>query len=298
MKLHDNVLTIDVADREQEREPDDRRISAILVEEGKLTDEGAEKIAELQRREGLKFGEAALRLGLVSEDDLCWAVAKLYDYPHLLPGSESLSRELVTAYEPSGARAEEMRALRTQLLVRWFNPGARRPILAVVSPHPGEGRSYIAANLAITFSQLGERTLLIDADLRAPRQHRIFNVPDKVGLAAVLSGRGERGSAVPVPVLGGLSLLPAGALPPNPQELLSRTRFGALLKDMQAKFDVIIIDTPPAKVYADVQSVVYWAGSAIVLARKNHTRIDDTNGVAQGLADTGAHVVGTVVNNF
>lgn len=296
MKLHDNVLTMDVPEREPEQ--DDKGIGAILLEEGKLTPEGAAKIAELQRREGLKFGEAALRLGLVSEDDLCWAVAKLYDFPHLLPGSDNLSRELVAAYEPASQRAEELRALRTQLLVRWFNPGTRRPVLAVVSPHGGEGRSYVAANLAVTFSQLGERTLLIDADLRAPRQHRIFNVPDKIGLAAALSGRGERGAAVPVPVLGGLSLLPAGALPPNPQELLSRTRFGALLKDMQTRFDVIIIDTPPAKVYADVQSVVYWAGSAVVLARKNHTRVADTNGVAQDLTDTGAHVVGTVINNF
>src|SRR5258706_15677072 len=90
----------------------------------------------------------------------------------------------VVAYEPFHPRAEELRALRTQLLMRWSNAGARHRALAIASPGAREGRSYVAANLAVVFSQLGERTLLVDADLRTPRQHRIFNVPDRIGLSA------------------------------------------------------------------------------------------------------------------
>src|SRR3954471_8337481 len=247
MITQENVLPIEGSGRVILHQ--DGRLGNILVELGKIDPGDIAPILEVQRLRGLRFGEAALSLRLINREDLRSAVAKQYGLPHLLPGSEDISSELVGAYEPFHPRAEEMRALRTQLLIRWSNAQTRHRMLAVVSPGSGEGRSYVAANLAVTFSQLGERTLLIDADLRAPRQHRIFNVPDKIGLAAALSGRGERGAAVPVPVLGGLSLLPAGALPPNPQELLSRTRFGALLKDMQARFDVIIIDTPPAKVY-------------------------------------------------
>src|SRR5258708_21440232 len=167
----------------------DRRIGSILAEEGKLGADDIERVMDLQQREGLRFGEAALRLGLISTDDLRGAVAKQYDLPHLLPGNESINSELVVAYEPFHPRAEELRALRTQLLIRWSNAEARHRLLAIVSPGSGEGRSYVAANLAVVFSQLGERTLVIDADLRSPRQHRIFDVPDRVGLSAVLSGR-------------------------------------------------------------------------------------------------------------
>src|SRR6185436_9716186 len=126
-------------------------------------------------------------------------------------------------------RAEELRGLRTQLMIRWAKAGVQHRVLAIVSPGAGEGRSYVAANLAVAFSQLGERTLLIDADLRRPRQHHIFNVSDRIGLSAVLSGRAGRSAVAPVPEFGALSLLTAGARPPNPQELLAGLGLGVLL---------------------------------------------------------------------
>jgi chain length determinant protein tyrosine kinase EpsG len=292
----ENVLPIEGSGRLVERY--DRRIGTILAEEGKLRAEDIERVMELQQASGLRFGEAALRLGLIGEDDVRCAVAKQYDLPHLVPGSESVSRELVVAYEPFHARAEELRALRTQLLMRWSRAEVGQRMLAVASAERGEGRSYVAANLAVVFSQLGERTLLIDADLRAPRQHRIFNVPDRVGLAAVLSGRADRGAVVSVREFGRLSLLPAGAPPPNPQELLSRPVFSEFLREMRDEFDVILFDTPPARSYADALNVAFRAGSALMLARKDHTRLADTNGLVRELSDTGVRVVGTVLNIF
>jgi receptor protein-tyrosine kinase len=156
----------------------------------------------------------------------------------------------------------------------------------------------VAANLAVAFSQLGERTLLIDADLRNPRQHRIFNVPDRVGLSAVLSGRADPGAVVPVPEFGALSLLPAGACPPNPQELLLRPALAVLLDEFRTEFDVILFDTPPAKLYADAQSLAFRAGSAMVLARKDRTGFADTATVIRELSNSGARVIGTVFNAF
>jgi chain length determinant protein tyrosine kinase EpsG len=292
----ENVLPIEGSGRAIERH--DRRIGGILAEEGKLRPEDVERVMSLQESSGLRFGEAALRLGLIREDDVRCAVARQYDLPHLVPGSESVSRELVAAYEPFHPRAEELRALRTQLLVRWPKTGAKPRVLAVASPGCGEGRSYLAANLAVVFSQLGERTLLIDADLRSPRQHRIFNVPDRIGLAAVLSSRADRGAVAPVREFGRLSLLPAGAPPPNPQELLSRPAFDVLLQEMSRDFDVIVLDTPPAKFYADALNVAFRAGSAVMLARKDHTRLADTTGLVRELSDSGVRVVGTVLNVF
>jgi chain length determinant protein tyrosine kinase EpsG len=296
MNAPENVLPMEASGRVVGR--DDRRIGRILAEEGRLGVGDIEQVMELQRMEGLRFGEAALRLGLITADQLHHAIAKQYDLPHLLPGSESIGSELVVALEPFHPRAEELRALRTQLLIRWSNAKVEHPMLAIVSPASGEGRSYVAANLAVAFSQLGERTLLIDADLRSPRQHLIFNVSDRIGLAAVLSGRADRSAVAPVPEFGPFWLLPAGARPPNPQELLSRLALAVLLHELRNEFDVILIDTPPAKLYADAQAVAFRAGSAMVLARKDRTHLEDTKRVIRELGDMGARIVGTVFNAF
>lgn len=276
----------------------DSRLGNILAEGGKIASSDIARILDVQRERGVRFGEAALRLRLITVDDLRGAIAKQYGLAHLVPGSDSISSELVAAYEPFHARAEELRALRTQLLIRWANARIRHRMLAIVSPGAGEGRSYLAANLAVVFSQLGQRTLLIDADLRKPRQHRIFNVPDRVGLSAVLSGRADRDAVVPLAHLGTLSLLPAGACPPNPQELLLRPILTALLEELRGAFDVILFDTPPAGRYADAQSLAFRAGSAIVLARKDHTSIAATATTIRSLSDTGTRVVGTVINDI
>ncbi len=295
-RAQENVLPIEGSGRVVARH--DRRIGSLLAEAGKLGAKDIERVMELQQKEGLRFGEAAHRLGLITEDDLHCALANQYDFPRLLPGNERINSELVVANDPFHPRAEELWALRTQLLIRWSNREARNRALAIVSPGSREGRSYVAANLAVVFSQLGERTLLIDADLRAPRQHRLFNIPDRIGLSAVLSGRADRGAVVPVPEFGTLSVLPAGAPPPNPQELLSRHALSVLLNELGTEFDVILLDTPPAKLYADAQSVAFRAGSVMLLARKDHTRVADTTSVIRELGDTGVRVIGTVFNAF
>ena len=276
----------------------DRSIGAILVEEGKITPREVERVLERARADKVRFGEAAVRLGLITPDDVRFALAKQYDMPHFTPASEGPSRELVAAFAPFHSRAEEMRALRTQLLIRWYNPEQGRKSLVIASPEPGEGRSYVAANLAIVFSQLGARTLLVDADLRKPRQHLIFGLPESQGLSTLLAGRADHKATFPVPGLNRLSVLPAGPLPPNPQELLSRNVFSAFMKDLQSIYDVVIIDTPPAKPYADAQNVAFRAGDCLVVARKNHTAVTSTSKTIRELAATGARVVGTVVNEY
>jgi chain length determinant protein tyrosine kinase EpsG len=279
----------------------ERPIGAILVEEGKLSAREIERVLDVQRAHGVRFGEAAVRLGLVTDEEVRYALAKQYDFPHLKAGKTGAvhaSRELVAAFAPFHPRTEELRALRTQLLIRWYNREQGRNALVVTSPHSGEGRSYLAANLAIVFSQLGARVLLVDADLRKPRQAQIFGLPPGHGLSTILSGRGEHQATFPVVGLSRLSVLPAGPLPPNPQELLSRPAFAALVKDLQAVHDVVILDTPPAARYADAQGITFRAGDALVVTRKNHTSVEDTSKVIRELAATGARVVGTVINDY
>lgn len=293
---HDNVLPLEGASRNIVR--DDHQIGAILVDEGKLKPADLERILDLHQRSGLHFGEAARRLGLLGEADIQGALARQYGLPHLIPGDEGASPELVAAFQTRHPCTEELRGLRTQLLLRWLDPAAGRRVLAITSPGRGDGRSYLAANLAVVFSQLGLRTLLIDADLRNPRQHRIFNIPSRLGLAAALAGRVDANAVVPVPGCAKLSLLPAGAPPPNPQELLSRPMLGELLGELEQKFDLILLDTSAALAFSDSKSVAFRAGSALVLARKNHTRIADTNHMIRELSDTGTRIVGTVINSL
>jgi len=299
MSVQENVLSFDPP-RALVRS--DRLIGAILVEEGKLSHDKVARVVKIASELGIRFGEAAVRLHLVTEDEVRFALAQQYDFPHLVHDAEGEgvqpSTELVAAFAPFHPRTEEMRGLRTQLLIRWYNPQAKRNAIVIASPDAAEGRSYVAANLAVVFSQLGARTLLLDADLRNPRQHQIFGVPQGSGLSTLLAGREGHSSTYPIPGLSRLSVLPAGPLPPNPQELLSRPAFAALVKDLQSLYDVVIIDTPPARKYADAQSVAYRAGDALVIARKNHTTVSATSKVVHELAGTGARVVGTVINAY
>ncbi|QEL65392.1 putative polysaccharide export protein [Oryzomicrobium terrae] len=280
----------------------DRAMGAILVDAGRLTPEDAEIILRNQRDEGLRFGDAALRLGLLSEEDIQFALSRQFDYPYLAPGDLSVSKELVAAFSPFTPLVEQLRALRSQLMLRWFDgePGSSsaRRILPILSPGHGEGRSFIAANLAVVFSQLGERTLLIDADLRSPHQADIFHLENRVGLSSILAGRaGLADAVVRIGALVDLSVLPSGPIPPNPQELLSRPQFNSLLNDVACNFDVILLDTPAAALYADASALAGRAGGAVLVARKGMTLAADLAGLGRSLQQAGIAVVGTVLND-
>jgi protein-tyrosine kinase len=275
-----------------------RHIGAILVDEGKITSSDAEQVLKRQRELGWRFGEAAIELNLITDTDLRQALAKQYEFPYLVSGPEGVSKELIAAWDPFHPVVEELRAVRTQLLIRWFNPAAGRRTLVVASPGAREGRSFVAANLAVTFSQLGHRTLLIDADFRAPRQQSIFNISDRFGLSSALSGRSDLSAASPVAGLTGLAVMPSGPVPPNPLELLSRGAFAALLAKAQSEYDVVLIDTPPASEYADVQSIVYRAGDAMLISRKDQTRLVDTERTAREISDASGRIVGTLMNAY
>lgn len=276
----------------------DRSIGATLIDAGKLTLEDAERVLRLQKTEGIRFGEAAVKLGLVSAAEIQQILARQFDYPYLMAGEALVSEEVIAAYKPFSSQVEALRALRSQLMLRWFSTELERKALAIVSPVRGEGRSFLAANLAVVFSQLGEHTLLIDADMRNPCQHKLFGLENRVGLSAILSGRGEVSAIERIPSLIDLSVLPAGAVPPNPQELISRPIFSQLMEELSREFDVIIIDTPAGENYADAQTLATRAGGAMVVAHKNTSRLRATRRLVDELAQASVLVVGTVLNEF
>ena len=275
-----------------------RSIGTILIQSGRLTLENAERILQLQHEQGLRFGDAAMQLGLITQADIQYALSRQFDYPYPLLGQSDVSEDLIAAYAPFTPQVEALRALRSQLILRWFDADHAHKALAIVSAARNEGRSFIAANLAVVFSQLGEHTLLIDADLRTPCQHKHFGLDSRSGLSAVLSGRSGPEAIQRIVALRDLSVLPAGALPPNPQELLARAQFPELLQDLAKEFDVIILDSPAAAEYADAQTLAARAGAALIVARKNATSLSQARGVVDSLTHAKATVVGTVLNDF
>jgi receptor protein-tyrosine kinase len=276
-----------------------RSIGAILLDAGLLRPEDAERILLLQRQENLRFGEAAVRLGLLTEADIQFALARQFAFPYLRPSADkkSISEEVVAAYQPFSPLVEQMRAVRSQIMLRWIDKTEQRHVFTVVGAERGEGRSYLAANLAVVFTQLGERTLLIDANLRNPRQHLLFNIQNQVGLSTYLAGRSRDESIIRITDLMGLFVLPSGPVPPNPIELLSRRSFDELLMHARASYDVVIIDTPGLVEGEDGALIAVRAGAAIAVARGNKTRVNGFADMVKGLSNAGVVVVGTVLNS-
>ena len=160
-----------------------------------------------------------------------------------------------------------------------------------------ETRQLLAANLAVSFSQLGLRTLLVDANLRRPRVHALFGVERPVGLGGLLCGR--PGAAMySVEGLPRLSLLPAGGLPPNPLELIERPAFTLLMEGWLEHFDQVIVDTPAAEGGADARVLATKCGAALLVARPGCSAMAPLQRFVSALRSGPAQVQGVVFNEF
>jgi len=272
------------------------RIGKLLVDAGKLKLQDIEQIENCQNRHGLSFGEAALKLGLVAEADIQQMLSQQFPYPYMQAGENGVSEELIAAYQPFSPQVEILRSLRSQLMLRWFNEGNKQ--LSLVASGPGEGCSYLSANLAIVFSQLGERTLLIDANLRNPRQHQLFNLPQHQGLSDLLVGRADMDTIRKIPSLGKLSVLTSGAVPPNPQELLGQPAFKSLMQELAKNYDITLLDTPNGILYADIQNIVTETRGTLLVMRKHHTHMSAALALKEQIANVKAQIVGVAFNEF
>ena len=210
-----------------------------------------------------------------------------FNYPILACGQNGVGEEVIAGYKPESPMVEPLRALRSQILFRWPRDTTRK-VIAVTSAERGDGRSWLAANLATVFAQIGERTLLIDADMRHPRQHLLFNLNNEVGLSALVTGRATREIARRIHPQLRLFVLPSGRLPPNPQELLSGPVFDVVLEQFTEQFDVIVIDTPAMAETADAQILAARAGNALMVARQeSHAPEEDRDRHAQSRGSRG-----------
>jgi len=217
----------------------------------------------------------------------------------VVPGAVRLARpspRLVSAYDTFNPRWEKIRALRTELLLR-REPGTAADVIALLSPGTGDGRSQLAAELAIAFAQLDRPTLLVDADLRHPSQHLLFAADNNSGLAQAIAN-GSTPHFCAVEGLRHLSLLTAGPTPDNALELLLNKRFAALLAEWRESFDFVVIDTAPVTEYSDGLAVASLVKRVLVLSRARHTPYKESRNMLRRLAASRAQIVGAVINHF
>lgn len=208
----------------------------------------------------------------------------------------SADHRLTVTQDSSDPRGENIRMLCTELLLR-RESSDRADIIALVSPCAGEGRSMLAAELAIAFARTGCATLLVDADLRRPHQHLLFDTDNQEGLSqAIESGSEPRLHAVRG--LPRMSVLTSGGVPGNPLELLSSKRFAQMIEAWRDDWKFVVIDTAPAGYFADALAVASVVGRVLTLSRAQHTSYKDMQEMLRRLGGTRAQILGAVISHF
>lgn len=276
----------------------DQLIGEILAKSKGLSTSQVDTILAHQKQTGTRFGEAAVTLGLVRSEDVLYALAQQFHYPYSPVSKQNLNVELITAAQPYSKQVEIFRAIRGQLLLKVFGKMDAKRSLAVISANRNDGKSYFAANIAVVLSQLGGRALVIDADMRAPRLHEIFGVPNNTGLSGILSGRSSEQAICSVPDLPSLFLLPSGPIAPNPIELIERPAFSILMAELVEKFDYVIVDTPAGTHGADAAAISFKCGAAICIARQGNSQQSGFKELIESIGSNSVELVGVIANEY
>ena len=212
--------------------------------------------------------------------------------------------ELVVFNDPKSLISESFRTLRTN--IQFMNMNKELKCLLVTSSFPGEGKSWVSSNLAITFAQLGQKVLLIDADLRKGRLYKVFETPQKPGLSNYLSkmsaneaGKKENfNEIVKKTVEPNLYFIPSGTFPPNPSELLISSQMKALVEGLEEFFDIVIIDGTPCQLVTDARILSRIADSTVVVAEYNKTKKEVLKKTVKSIKNIGGNIAGVVINKI
>lgn len=214
-----------------------------------------------------------------------------------------MKEEVIAFTDPKSPVSEMFKTLRTN--IQFMNTNKPLKTLLVTSTLPGEGKSWTAANLAVTFAQAGKKVLLIDADMRKGRQFNIFEVPPTPGLSNYLSGviDGENVDYelerfIKGTELDNLSIMPAGNVPPNPTELLVSEKMINLIKKVDEMYDITIFDGTPGLLVADASILSRIVDSTIIVTAHNETKIDNVSEVKKAIENIGGKVAGVVINKI
>jgi len=216
-----------------------------------------------------------------------------------------MRNELITFTDPKSPVSEMFRTLRTNL--QFMGNSKKIQTILITSTLPGEGKSWTAANLAVTFAQAGKQVVLVDTDLRKGRQFSVFNVVSRPGISNYLSGVVNEGevydaedirSFIKETSIDNLYLIPAGDVPPNPAELLVNSRMHKMLEDLKKQFDIIIFDAPPALLVADATILARIVDTTMIVVAHQQTKMDNLDKVQKNIKNVGGNVAGVVLNKI
>jgi capsular exopolysaccharide synthesis family protein len=215
--------------------------------------------------------------------------------PHIAEKRSNSLRGQIVSGQSKSEVAEAYRTLRTTLFFRAGSSGAKT--LLVTSPTMGDGKTMTASNLAIAVAQSGTRTLLIDADLRRPMQHRIFEIENRRGLTNLISGDAEFSQVVQRTGVAGLDVITSGPVPSNPAEVLNGQPFRDLLAELAKNYDLVIIDSPPIMPVTDARILAAICDVTVIVLRALRSDLNVARHAKEALQEVGAHVAGAIVND-
>jgi capsular exopolysaccharide synthesis family protein len=204
--------------------------------------------------------------------------------------------DMIVFQEPMSPAAETFRMIRTNLA--FMSQEAPLRSLVVTSALPLEGKTTVVTNLATSLAQFGRSTLLVDADLRRPRVHRVFKVDKNVGLTSLVVGEATLREAIRPTHVEGLSVLPSGPIPPNPSELLHSSAFGRLKEDLLLHYDYVIFDSPPMGAVTDAAVLAPQVDGVLLVVRAGRTTRDSILSAQKQLSSVSARLVGSVLNDI
>ena len=214
----------------------------------------------------------------------------------MLDIASNRDRSLFTYAKPRSSVAESLRSVRTNVL---FHTGTKKSkVLLITSAVPREGKSFSSSNLAAVLAMSGSRVVIIDADLRRPSIHRLFDISDEHGLSEVLLEEKEIYDVMIPSHIPNLDVVPAGPIPTNPSELLGSERLTEITKQLQQEYDIVIFDTPPVTAVADPMILSPMADGVILVVEANQTRKPVVMQAITRLRQVKANLIGGIVNKF
>ena len=239
----------------------------------------------------------ATQASLVSQGDVRQAQACQQDGFHRQQAVVQSVPRLPALDEPDSPQVESIRAIRTQLMLNGFPSDLKS--LALVGINHDCGAGHFSANLAVLFSQLSQKTLLVDTNLRRPAQQHLFNLPDSAGLGGVLNDQvALKDTLITFQALPHLTLLPAGAAQINASELIGMPAFKTLNKRFAADYDVVLYDAPAFIESTDALMIVNQTDYVLLLVHKNHSLLADVSAVCKQITDSGGKIIGSILVDY
>ncbi|WP_233261653.1 polysaccharide biosynthesis tyrosine autokinase [Vitiosangium sp. GDMCC 1.1324] len=212
-----------------------------------------------------------------------------------LKAEDGAPTDLFIHRHPRSPAAEMCRAIRTNLL--FMSPDKPFRKVVVSSAGPSEGKSTVVINLGMVMAQTGTRVLLMDTDMRRPRLHKAFGVPDDIGVSSLVVGEGSLERAIKSTDVPNLFVLPCGPLPPNPAELLHTRAFSELLGKLQERFDCILLDSPPLGPVSDALVLSKQSDGILLVLKAGGTHREQAKRAIRSLRDVKARVIGALLNH-